>query len=119
MRQVEIFVSEFGEIAFSHRFFLIMLWNCRRFEKPCLSEEERLHLEWVVTMMSHLRERDVFCPRFKGLPIHTKAEITGKSHEIGGLPRTFCLLQTFCYGLRLLLQTLGLQRAHPTVYCQF
>ena len=52
----------------------------------------------------------------KGVAIDAEAVVAGQGDEVAGLPRTVALLHAALDGLRLLFQTLGLQRTHPRVY---
>ena len=102
MGQIEVLVTQFGEIPLIERFLLVVLRYCLQFQQSSLPHEDSLYLEKVVTMMRHCSQRQVLCPLFKGIVIDAKAVVTGQRHEIGILPRTTTLLHPMADGLSLL-----------------
>ena len=113
MGEICIFVFQAGEIAVVHGFLLVFLGNGVDVEQAGLSEEDGLHLEDVVAMMSHLVKRHVESPLFEGIPIDAETVVAGEGDEVSVLPRAVGPLGTPCYVLRLALKPFGLKSRHP------
>ena len=113
MRQIEVFVTQLGEVTLVQGILLIVVWDSLQFEESGLSHEDGLYLEKVVAMMGYGRKRKSACPEFEGIVVDAKAIVTGKGDEVGILPRTVTEFHTLSDGLRLLLQPLRLQGSHP------
>ena len=115
MCQVEVFVPEFGEIAFLECFLLVPLWNCGELEQTGLPHEDGFYLEQVVAMMGNTCHWNAFRPCFEGVSVDTETEIACQGHEISRLPRTVAKFHSSEYGFGLLFEALGLQGACPRV----
>ena len=88
VRQIQVFIAQFGEIALVECILLVILWHCLHLKESSLTHKDRLYLEEVITMMGHCGERDILCPLLEHIAIDAKAVVTGQRHEIGILPGT-------------------------------
>ena len=118
MSQIQIFISQFGEITLVQRLLLVILRHRLQFQQSSLSHEHRLYLEEVIPMMAHSTERYVLCPLFKHVAIDAEAIVSGQRHEVAVLPRTITSLYALSDGLRLLFQSFRLQSRHPGMHSQ-
>lgn len=79
------------------------------FQKPGLSQKERLYLKKAIPMLVYCTERQMSGPRFKSIAIQTETQITGKGNKEYIFPMIVATLQTCGNGLCLLFKTLYLQ----------
>ena len=101
--------------AVGSRLYLSSLRHRRHIEQSCLSEKQRFNLERVVAVVCRGVEGQRVCPCLEGVAVDSKAEVACQRGEERALPRPLRCLDALLYGLGLLLQTLGLQGAHPRV----
>ena len=118
MHQIEVFIAQLGEVTFVKGIFLIVFRDSLQFEKSSLSHEDRLYLEKVVTMVGYGRKRQTACPQLESIVIDTKPIVACEGHEVGVLPRPIAKLYPLSDSLRLLFESLGLERSHPGMHHQ-
>ena len=82
-------------------------------EQPCLTVEDSLYLEEIITVMGQLIQRNGQCPLLHGISIDAESEGPRKSYEPSLLPTVIALMQTADDIGGLPFQTLGLQSTEP------
>ena len=87
MGQIEIFVAQFSKVALVECLFLIILGYGFQFQQSCLTHEDGLYLEEVITMVGNGIQRDALCPLLEHVAVDTKAVVSGQCHEVGIFPR--------------------------------
>ena len=115
MGQIEVFVSQAREVAIIECILLIAFGDGMELQEPCLTQEDGLHLEEVVTVMIHGSERQIHSPLLEGIAIDAETVVACQGDEVSVLPVAIAAAHSLLDGFRLLRESLGLQGTHPAV----
>ena len=113
MGQVLVLITQTGKVSVVQSILLIVLRHGIELQEACLSHEDGLYLEEVVTMVANSRKGNVQCPLFKGVAVDAETIVAGQRHEVSILPRAATKLSPPPNVLCLSLQALGLEGSHP------
>ena len=94
---------------------LIAFGDGMELQEPCLTQEDGLHLEEVVTVMIHGSERQIHSPLLEGIAIDAETVVACQGDEVSVLPVAIAAAHSHLDGFRLLRESLGLQGTHPAV----
>ena len=78
-----------------------------------IAKEEGFHLKRIVSMMSHLHERQAGSPQLESFAVDSETESAGYSGEERLLPRPARSLYALINGITLAAETFGSERTHP------
>ena len=114
--QIEIFLAHSHEIVVLTGRRPVAVGQGSGLQQPCLSHEDGLYLEQIVAVMIHCMQGNALRPLLESAAVDAESVVACQRHEVGRLPGAAALLHPTADGFCLLLQPLGLQRAHPAVH---